>query len=365
MIEYENLKNVNLAFLNEIKSAISRVVDSGWFVLGGEVKNFESEFANYLGAKYCIGVANGLDALTLSLTALDLPASSEVIVASNTYIATILAIIHAGHKPVLVEPCLDTYNIDSSLIEKAISPSTKAICITHLYGKPCDMDKIMQIVQKYNLHLIEDCAQSHGARFEDKMTGTFGIAGCFSFYPTKNLGAMGDAGAIVTNNKDYAEKLQHLRNYGSNVKYVNKYVGYNSRLDEMQAAILRVKLPYLESITDHKRKLAAIYIKHLPDAVFIPVTDHNAFDVFHIFSIRTKLRNELKEYLLSQGIKTEIHYPIPPHKQEAMSKYIFDDFPIADEIHKTELSLPISLGTSENDVLFVCEKINNFFKKYQ
>jgi dTDP-4-amino-4,6-dideoxygalactose transaminase len=264
MIEYENLAKANSPFIQEIKHAINQVVDSGWFVLGDQVKEFENEFAAHVGSKYCIGVANGLDALTLSIKALNLPPNSEILVASNTYIATILAIIEAGLKPILVEPNIETYNIDPSQILSALTTKTRAICITHLYGKACQMDEIMAFVQRYDLYLIEDCAQSHSAKFRSQQTGTFGISGCFSFYPTKNLGALGDAGAIVTNDEKYAEKLRCLRNYGSSQKYVNLYAGVNSRLDEVQAAVLRVKLRYLDQVTQHKRLLANIYFNSLP-----------------------------------------------------------------------------------------------------
>lgn len=357
MIEYENLRKSNFSFLEEIKIAINKVVDSGWFVLGPEVENFEREFSNKLKAPYCIGVANGLDALTLSIKALDLPTGSEILVASNTYIATILAIIEAGHKPVLVEPNVRTFNIDPSLLSSALTKKTKAICVTHLYGKSCKMDEILAFVQAHDLYLIEDCAQSHSACFKGQQTGTFGTSGCFSFYPTKNLGAFGDAGAIVTSDSEYAERLRYFRNYGSRQKYVNAYIGVNSRLDEIQAAILRVKLNYIDEITEHKRRLARIYFENLPDWLILPEQDPDYFDVFHIFPIMHERRDDLRQYLLDNGVKTEIHYPIPPHRQKAMCSYISGDFHIADFIHSRILSLPISFGTTEEEVFQVCEKI--------
>jgi dTDP-4-amino-4,6-dideoxygalactose transaminase len=360
MIEYENLAKANASFVEEIKSAINSVVDSGWFVLGPEVEKFENEFSSHVGASYCIGVANGLDALTLSIKALDLPSGSDIIVASNTYIATILAIIEAGHRPVLVEPSVRTYNIDPSLLSTALTKKTKAICITHLYGKSCKMDDIMDFANSNGLYLIEDCAQSHSANFKERQTGTFGISGCFSFYPTKNLGALGDAGAIVTSDIKYAEKLRHLRNYGSQKKYVNDYIGSNSRLDEIQAAILRVKLRYLNEITAHKRKIADVYFNNLPDWLVLPERKTDYFDVFHIFAILHEKRNDLKQYLLENGVKTEIHYPIPPHKQKALKNVIHGEYPIADFIHERILSLPISFGTTVHEALRVCEIVAAF-----
>ena len=252
MIEYESLARSNSAYMAELEDAATRVIRSGWYVLGQEVSAFETEFAQYVGAEHCIGVANGLDALILSIEALDLPKGSNVLVASNTYIATILAIVRAGHQPVLVEPDLETFNIDPANLAGAMTSNTRAICVTHLFGKSCRMDAICAFAQEHGLRIIEDCAQSHGAKLAGKMTGTFGDAGCFSFYPTKNLGAIGDAGAVVTNDDALADRLRHTRNYGSKQKYVNEYLGINSRLDEIQAAMLRVKLRHLDEMTEHK-----------------------------------------------------------------------------------------------------------------
>lgn len=355
MIEYESLANSNAAYMAELESAASRVIRSGWYVLGQEVSAFEQEFAQYVGVKHCIGVANGLDALILSIEALDLPKGSEVLVASNTYIATILAILRAGHHPVLVEPVLETFNMDPTLLPAALAPKTRAICVTHLFGKACRMDAIGAFAKAHGLKVIEDCAQSHGAKLAGKMTGAFGDAGCFSFYPTKNLGAVGDAGAIVTDNDELAERLRHLRNYGSKEKYVNEYVGVNSRLDEIQAAMLRVKLRHLDEMTQHKRKLAEIYFDNLPTWLSAPVRQEDEYDVYHIFGVRFSRRDELRQWLSQQGVKTEIHYPIPPHKQRAMRGILGGTFPVADQLHATELSLPISVGTTERDVRSVCE----------
>jgi dTDP-4-amino-4,6-dideoxygalactose transaminase len=360
MIEYESLVNSNKAFMTELEAAASRVIRSGWYVLGQEVSNFESEFAIYVGSKYCIGVANGLDALILAIEALDLPKASDILVASNTYIATILAILRAGHTPVLVEPDPATYNLDATRLTDAITTKTRAICVTHLYGKTCRMDAIGAFAKAHGLSVIEDCAQSHGAKLGSQQTGTFGNAGCFSFYPTKNLGALGDAGAIVTNDEALADKLRHLRNYGSKQKYVNKYVGVNSRLDELQAALLRVKLKHLEAMTAHKRELAQIYFDHLPNWLTLPARAADEFDVFHIFAVKHRMRDALKQHLLERGVKTEIHYPIPPHKQEAMHNILRGDYPIADALHATELSLPISVGHSTQDIWQVCQAIDSF-----
>jgi dTDP-4-amino-4,6-dideoxygalactose transaminase len=360
MIEYESLARSNATFMAELEDAAARVIRSGWYVLGQEVMAFEAEFAQYVGAKHCIGVANGLDALILSIEALDLPRGSEILVASNTYIATILAIVRAGHKPVLVEPELATFNMDPARLALALTSKTRAICVTHLFGKTCRMDAIGAFARGHGLKIVEDCAQSHGARLGDQMTGTFGDAGCFSFYPTKNLGAIGDAGAVVTNDDALADRLRHIRNYGSKQKYVNRYVGINSRLDELQAAMLRVKLRHLDEMTAHKRALADIYFAELPDWIAKPVRRPDEFDVFHIFGIRHPQRDALRQHLLEQGVKTEVHYPIPPHRQEAMKGILTGDYPVADELHKTELSLPISVGNTDVDVRHVCVAVHHF-----
>jgi dTDP-4-amino-4,6-dideoxygalactose transaminase len=365
MIEYENLANSNSAYFSELEAAASRVIRSGWYVLGQEVSAFEQEFAQYVGAKHCIGVANGLDALILSIEALNLPKGSDVLVASNTYIATILAIIRAGHNPVLVEPVLETFNMDPALLPAALTSKTRAICVTHLFGKACRMDAIGAFAKAHGLKVIEDCAQSHGAKLAGKMTGTFGDAGCFSFYPTKNLGAVGDAGAIVTDDDELADRLRHLRNYGSKQKYVNEYVGVNSRLDEIQAAMLRIKLQHLDGMTKHKRELADIYFANLPSWVGLPQRREDEYDVFHIFGIRYQRRDELRNWLLGQGVKTEVHYPVPPHRQRAMHKIINQDYPVAVELHATELSLPISVGTTQKDVQTVCDVLLAAREKFE
>ena len=360
MIEYENLHKSNSIFFEGLKKSFDETLKSGWFILGKNVEKFEKEFSSYHKAKYCFGVASGLDALLLSLKAFDFEKGSEVIVPSNTYIATILSILHAGLKPVLVEPDIHTYNIDPKKIEESISANTKAIMIVHLYGKSCAMDEIISICKKYSLKLIEDCAQSHGAKYKNKLTGTFGEFGAFSFYPTKNLGAFGDAGAIITNDESLAIKIKRLRNYGSDVKYYNEVVGYNSRLDEVQAGFLSIKLNKLDEINTHKRKLAQIYLDNLKDEFIKPAVDTNYFDVYHIFNVRHKKRDELKDYLLKNEIKTDIHYPVAPHKQNAMKNILEGSYPISEEIHNTTLSLPCSFGHTEEEIYQVVEVMNKF-----
>lgn len=360
MIQYENLKKVNEPFMDELKKAAIQTIEKGWYVLGEEVSNFEKEFAAFTNTKYCVGVANGLDAITLSLLALDLPKNSEVIVPANTYIASILSILHAGYKPVLVEPDIKTYNIDPSKIEKKITSKTSAILVVHLYGKVCDMNPILKIKNKYNLKLIEDCAQSHGASYMGKKAGAFGEAAAFSFYPTKNLGAIGDAGAVVTNIEKIKDKVNMLRNYGSAKRYVNEVIGYNSRLDELQAAFLRVKLIHLTDMNNHKKKLAKIYLNGLSDKFILPEKDSNFDDVYHIFNIRHLERDKIRDYLLKNQIKSDVHYPIPPHKQKALVKYSSEYLPVSDEIHNTTLSLPISFSHTEKEIETVVEILNKY-----
>lgn len=360
MIEYENLNKVNLPYFNEFNKVFNQVLESGWFVLGNNVTEFEKEFAEYNNVKYCAGLASGLDALTISLKILDLPEKSEIIVPSNTYIATILSILLSGHIPVLVEPDLTTYNIDPERIEAAITSKTRAIMVVHLYGKLCDMDPIMDICKRHNLFLVEDCAQAHGATYKGKKAGSFGDMAAFSFYPTKNLGCLGDGGALVTNNSDYLRKARMLRNYGSEKKYYNEYQGVNSRLDEIQAAFLRVKLKHLDEIVSHKNKLADLYLSGISKNFILPVTHPDYYNGYHIFNIRHGKRDKLKQFLLDNGIKTEIHYPLPPHKQNAMKFMKSFSFPLSEEIHSTTLSLPISSFHTVDDVLEVIKILNDF-----
>lgn len=360
VIEYENLGKLNQPFFAAYKETFEKTLASGWYILGNNVITFEHEFANYTGSKHCIGLASGLDALSLSLRCFEYGRGSEVIVPSNTYIATILSIVQNGLTPVLVEPDINTYNIDPAKIEEKITSNTRAIMLVHLYGKCCDMDPIVDIAAKYQLGLIEDCAQAHGAKFKQQIAGTFGDFGAHSFYPTKNLGALGDAGAVTTENDLMAKKIKALRNYGSTVKYVNDYVGYNSRLDEIQAAFLSVKLASLNKINDHKRNLAKLYLENLKDDFIKPVVNDDYYDVYHIFNIRHPERDKLKEYLLANGIQSEIHYPIAPHKQKAMKGIINGEYPISEEIHATTLSLPISYFHTKENICQVIEILNSF-----
>jgi dTDP-4-amino-4,6-dideoxygalactose transaminase len=361
MIEYENLGKSNKSFFSEFEKAFKLFLKSGWYILGQNVQDFEKSFANFVGSKYCIGVANGLEALELSLRAFNFPTGSEIIVPANTYIATILAILNANLKPILVEPDLKTYNIDPEKIEEKISDKTVAIMVVHLYGKCCEMDKISTIAKKHRLKLIEDCAQAHGAKFKGQMAGTFGDIGAFSFYPTKNLGALGDAGAVVTSDPTVAETIKKLRNYGSEIKYYNDIIGKNSRLDEIQAIFLKIKLKKIDEIIKHKRKLASLYSRHLRNDFIKPQLDEQYYDTYHIYNIRHPKRDELRKYLLDNGVKTEVHYPVPPHKQKAM-KGLFtgQSYPISEEIHSTTLSLPISFFHTEKNVLRIIKLINKF-----
>ena len=361
MIEYENLREVNKPFLNELRMSFEAALDSGKYILGSAVQQFETEFAAYCGVKYCVGVASGLDAILLSLRSFGFRPHSEVIVPSNTYIATILAVLHAGLKPVLVEPDIRTYNIDPGKITEKVTRNTVAIIAVHLYGKACDMDPIIDISRENGLALIEDCAQAHGATYRGKKAGSFGQCNAFSFYPTKNLGALGDAGAVLTDDETTASKIRVLRNYGSREKYYNEVVGYNSRLDEIQAGFLSVKLRRLDELNRRKRQLARLYLENLKDGFVKPVVDDEYFDVYHIFNIRHPERDRLREYLLNHDVKTDIHYPVPPHKQEAM-RSILDHYayPISEEIHSTTLSLPVSSYHTEDDIYRVIEVLQKF-----
>jgi dTDP-4-amino-4,6-dideoxygalactose transaminase len=355
--QHRQIREASLAFLEQC-------YDSNWYILGKSVAAFEQSFAAYNHSRYCIGVANGLDALSLSLAALGIKAGDEVIVPSNTYIATWLAISYCGATIVPVEPDSGTYNIDPAKIEAAITPRTRAILPVHLYGQACDMQAIMKIAGKYDLFVVEDCAQSHNACFKDQKTGTFGHINAFSFYPTKNLGALGDAGAILTNDAGLAEKVRALHNYGSRKKYYNDYIGVNSRLDEIQAGILQIKLPLLTSWTVERRRIAEIYLQLLAGipGLILPRIAEGAGHVWHIFMVRTDRRDTLQSYLASKDIGTMIHYPVPPHLQEAYRHLGFQpgDFPIAEEIAATCLSLPMYIGMEDVDVKRVCDAIQRF-----
>ncbi|HUL44615.1 MAG TPA: DegT/DnrJ/EryC1/StrS family aminotransferase [Bacteroidota bacterium] len=361
MIEYENLSRANEPFRKEFVESFRSMLKKGWFILGEQVGKFEEEFADYCGVNYCVGVASGFDALMLSLRALRLERNAEVIVPSNSYVATILAVLQVGLKPVLVEPDPATYNIDPDQIEERISRKTRVILPVHLYGKPCSMDRLVALSKRHKLHIIEDCAQAHGAKFGRRMVGSFGRLSAFSFYPTKNLGALGDGGAVVTNDAELAREVRRLRNYGSEKKYDSSVVGVNSRLDEIQAGFLRIKLRKLDRINGHKRSLARVYQSGLNDSVVKPVVRPDEHDVFHIYAIRHPKRDKLRAYLLKHGIKTEIHYPVPPHHQQSVRDlFAGESYPLSEEIHRTILSLPISVFHKRKDISKVIDVLNDF-----
>ncbi len=361
MIEFENLNKLNEPFYKKYQESFNETLKSGWFILGNKVRQFENNFARYCGTNHCVGLASGLDALILALKALDIPGGSEIIVPSNTFIATIIAVLRCDLVPVLVEPDIQTYNIAPENIEAAITPNTKAIIAVHLYGKLCDMEAIISLAGKNNLYVIEDCAQAHGASQKGRKAGAFGIINAFSFYPTKNLGALGDAGAITTSNEELCKKIEILRNYGSEVKYYNDIVGYNSRLDEIQAGFLSVKLRSLDLINNHKRSLANIYLNELKSDFIKPHVHPDFYDVYHIFNVRHEKRDRLKEFLLKHDIQTEIHYPISPNKQKVMNSILTKaEFPVSEKIHETTLSLPISFYHTENEIYKVIEVMNKF-----
>lgn len=364
-IPYLSFEKTNQEIEEEINAAFKETFQSAWYILGEKVKTFEKEYAQFSSTQYCIGVANGLDALILSLKALDVKEGDEVIVPSNTYIATWLAVSYLGAIPVPVEPNLATYNIDPNQIEEKITLKTKGIIPVHLYGQACEMDAIMDIASKYNLWVLEDNAQAQAAYYNGKMTGSFGNANATSFYPGKNLGALGDAGAITTNSNELDQKIRVLRNYGSEKKYYNQVKGFNSRLDELQAAFLSVKLKRLQQWTAERKALAAVYhekLKNIPELI-LPVTAALANHVYHIFLVRTQKRDALISFLNENNIGTLVHYPIPPHLQEAYKElnYKKGDFPLAEEIAETALSLPLYPGLSEEQLNFICEKIKLFF----
>lgn len=362
MIQFLDLKRINEQYSDKLRQTAERVINSGWYISGEELEAFETEFAAYCGTEHCIGVSNGLDALKLILKAYSIGEGDEVIVPSNTYIASILAISEVGATPILVEPNLSTYNIDPKLIEKSITKNTKAILVVHLYGRVVDMNAINQIAEKYDLKIIEDAAQAHGALYNGKRVGNLGNAAGFSFYPGKNLGALGDAGAITTNDSVLAENLRAYRNYGSHKKYENLYKGFNHRLDEMQAAFLKVKLPYLDKENAVRRKLAKLYLENIKTPLItlpeVPNEEHES--VWHVFTVRVENREKFQAYLLTEGIQTLIHYPIPPHQQEAYSEWNHLSHPISEQIHREIVSLPISPVQSEEDTWKVIEAVNNY-----
>jgi len=361
MIKFLDLQKINENYRQEFSDAFNRVLDSGWYIMGNELAKFEKEFANYCQVKYAIGVANGLDALILIIRAYKelgiFNDGDEIIVPANTYIASILAISANNLVPILVEPDLLTYNLNANLIEEKITPRTVGILPVHLYGQLCDMEAIMTIAKKHKLKVIEDCAQSHGAKdSNNKIAGSFGDAAGFSFYPGKNLGALGDAGAITTNNDELAITLKALLNYGSHEKYKNLYKGVNSRLDELQAAFLSIKLASLNSDTEIKRKVVNRYLAEINNPkIILPLVKHAESHVWHLFVVRTADRQGLQQHLAEQGIQTVIHYPIPPHKQQAYGELSNLSLPISELIHEQVLSLPLSpvLLDSEVDKIIV------------
>ncbi|MCI3880026.1 DegT/DnrJ/EryC1/StrS family aminotransferase [Acinetobacter higginsii] len=369
MIPFLDLKSINGQYRAELIEACTRVIDSGWYIGGNELAQFEQNFAHYCGAKSAIGVANGLDALILTLRAWKelgkLEDGDEVIVPSNTYIASILAITANNLTPVLVEPDINTYNIDPEKIEAAITPRTKVILSVHLYGQLAEMPAIMAIANRHNLLVLEDSAQSHGAEINGKKAGNWGDASGFSFYPGKNLGALGDAGAVTTNNEELAQMLRALRNYGSHEKYKNLVPGVNSRLDEIQAAMLDIKLKYLDQDVEHRRKIAQLYLQNIVNPLIKLPLEHKDAEkyqqhVWHLFVIRTEHREALQKYLAEQGVQTLIHYPIPPHKQQAYKEWNDLSYPISEQIHAEVLSLPIGPTLSMEEAEKVIQICNNF-----
>lgn len=362
-VPFVSFKPMEQELDKDLRAAFERVYTRSWYIGGVEDEAFESAFAAYCNAEYCAGVGNGLDALMLSLKALGIREGDEVIVPSNTYIATALAVTYVGARPVLAEPDIRTFNMDPERFEAAITDKTKAVMPVHLYGQPCDMDPILEIAKKYGLFVIEDCAQAHGAVYKGKKIGTFGDAAGFSFYPGKNLGALGDAGAVISNDKGLITKIRAMGNYGSDYKYHHIYQGNNSRLDEMQAAFLSAKLPRLEKMNGERRRIARMYLEGIRnEEVILPYVMEGTVPVWHIFGIRCRRRDDLESYLSGKGIGTNKHYPIPIHLQECYKELGFreGDFPIAEEISKTQLSLPMFYGMTDEEVQYVIEVMNEF-----
>lgn len=361
MIKFLDLHKVNEKYRKEIDEKIKNVLDSGWYLLGKQDEQFEQHFAEYCGSKYCIGVGNGLEALTLIIKAYGFGKGDEIIVPANTYIASILSISYNGCTPILVEPDINTYNINPDLIEEKITEKTKAIMVVHLYGQAVEMEKIWALAKKYNLKVIEDSAQAHGAIYQGKRAGNLGDASGFSFYPGKNLGCIGDGGCVTTSDKELADKIRALRNYGSNIKYHNIYQGTNSRLDEIHAGVLDVKLPYLDEDNQRRREIANYYLENIKnDKIVMRKSYDEKANVWHIFPVRTENRDEFQEYLKENEIQTLIHYPIPPHKQECYKEWNNLSLPITEEIHRTIISLPISPVMTDEEVKQVVEVVNKY-----
>lgn len=361
MIRFLNLKDINEQYRNQIDAAIKSVLDSGWYLLGKENDAFENNFAQYCGAKYCIGVANGLDALNLIIKGYGFGSGDEIIVPANTYIASILAISENGCIPVLVEPDIGTYNINPDLVEAKITSKTKAIMPVHLYGQAVQMDKIVTLARKYNLKIIEDAAQAHGACYNGKRAGNLGDAAGFSFYPGKNLGCLGDGGAITTSDAELSQKIRALKNYGSFVKYRHLYKGVNSRLDEIQAAVLNVKLKGLDRDNDRRREISKYYRENIKNSMItLPQTYDEKAHVWHIFVVRTANRDTLAKYLNDNEIETNIHYPTAPHKQECYKEFSGLSLPVTEKIHAEVLSLPISPVMTDMEIKTVVSVVNSY-----
>ena len=361
MVKFLDLQKINNRFRFEIDEKIKRILDNGWYLQGEENETFTTNFANYCGVKYCLGVGNGLDALTLIINGYGFGSGDEIIVPANTYIATILAITQNNCTPVLVEPDISTYNINPDLIEEKITSKTKAIMVVHLYGQAVEMDKIWQLAKKYNLKVIEDSAQAHGAMYKDRKTGNLGDASAFSFYPGKNLGCIGDGGGITTNDEELYNKIKAIANYGSDRKYHHIYKGVNSRLDEIQAAVLDVKLKYLDEDNNKRKEIAKYYIENITNTeIILPKTYNVNSHVYHVFVVRTKNRDGFQKYLTDNDIQTIIHYPTPPHKQEAYKEWNNLYLPITEEIHKTVISLPISPVMEKDEIDKVIDIINKY-----
>jgi len=361
MIQYENLTFISEYMRPELEAAFQSVLKSGHYVLGPKLEEFEHRFAGYCKASHCVGVGNGTDALYLSLKALDLPENAEIILPANAYIACVMAVINAGFKPVFVEPDEQTYLLNPNAIPANINNNTAAIMAIHLYGKVCDMDAICALCDKYKLFLIEDCAQAHGAHYKGKRAGSFGDLAAFSFYPTKNLGALGDGGAITTNQEDLSDRLKQLRFYGFKEQNFSDLIGTNSRLDELQAAFLLVKLRHLNTYLDHKRDLSELYFTGLSKPYILPARTPDNLDAFHIFPTRHPQRDKIREYLSSHGIGTAIHYPLAPYRQTSLKPFFKNQsFPISDMLHNTVFSLPLSFMHTHDDIHKVIETLNCF-----
>lgn len=365
MIPFLDLKETNMPYQSEIEEAVLSVVRSGWYILGDQVKSFERAYAQYCGTANCIGVGNGLDAISLILKSYKelgvLKDGDEVLVPANTYIASILAVSSSGLVPVLVEPDINTYNIDPEKIGNKVTSRTKAILAVHLYGLVSPMNELKEIARKHNLKLIDDAAQAHGAAYYEQKVGSLCDATAFSFYPTKNLGALGDAGAVTTDDSELAAIVRALANYGTTSKYINKYKGENSRLDEIQAAVLAVKLKYLDKEVRARQNIASFYLRNIQnELIALPWVEQIEQHAFHLFVVRCHERDRLQQYLSDKGIRTEIHYPLPPHKQEAYKEWNSLSYPVSEKIADQIISLPLRISLKNEEVIRICSALNEF-----